>query len=61
MNPRRAHTFGRDRPGRRRVDVRLIVVGGDAAGGAAAANAKRGDPGLSVVMFERGDWTSYSA
>jgi flavin-dependent dehydrogenase len=43
------------------VDVRLIVVGGDAAGGAAAANAKRGDPEMDVIIFERGDWTSYSA
>ena len=41
--------------------VRLIVVGGDAAGGAAAANAKRRRPDLDVRMFERGDWTSYSA
>ena len=41
--------------------MRLIVVGGDAGGGAAAANAKRGDPSLEVVMFERGGWTSYSA
>ena len=41
--------------------MRLVVVGGDAAGGSAAATAKRRDPSLDVVMFERGDWTSYSA
>jgi NADPH-dependent 2,4-dienoyl-CoA reductase/sulfur reductase-like enzyme len=44
---------------------RLVVIGGDAAGGSAASQAKklaakRGDP-LDVVMFERGRTTSYSA
>jgi NADPH-dependent 2,4-dienoyl-CoA reductase/sulfur reductase-like enzyme len=46
------------------VDIpeQLVVIGGDAAGMAAAAQAKRlrGDT-LSVVAFERGDYTSYSA
>ncbi len=41
--------------------MRLVVVGGDAAGGSAAANAKRREPDAEVIMFERGDWTSYSA
>lgn len=41
--------------------MRLVVIGGDAAGGSTAANAKRGDPSIDVVMFERGPWTSYSA
>lgn len=41
--------------------MRLLVVGGDAAGASAASNAQRGDPALQIVMFERGPWTSYSA
>ncbi|MGY1712021.1 FAD-dependent oxidoreductase [Geodermatophilus sp. SYSU D00758] len=40
---------------------RLVVVGGDAAGGSAASQARKRDPGLDVVMFERGRATSYSA
>lgn len=41
---------------------RLIVIGGDAAGMAAASTAKKrlGDA-LDVLVFERGHWTSYSA
>ena len=40
---------------------RLIVVGGDAAGMSAAAQAKRHRPDLEIVVFERGPYTSYSA
>lgn len=40
---------------------RLAVVGGDAAGMSAAAQAKRRDPELDVVVYERGAWSSYSA
>jgi len=40
---------------------RLVVVGGDAAGMSAAAQAKRRRPDLEVVVFERGPHTSYSA
>ena len=40
---------------------RLIVIGGDAAGMSAAAAARRGDPDLEIVAFERGSHTSYSA
>ncbi|TBL29109.1 MULTISPECIES: FAD-dependent oxidoreductase [unclassified Micromonospora] len=42
---------------------RLIVVGGDAAGMAAAAQARRrrGREDLEIVAFERGHYTSYSA
>ncbi len=40
---------------------RLVVVGGDAAGMSAAAQAKRQNPSLEVVVFERGPHTSYSA
>lgn len=42
---------------------RLVVVGGDAAGMSAASQARRlrGPEELSIVAFERGDFTSYSA
>jgi NADPH-dependent 2,4-dienoyl-CoA reductase/sulfur reductase-like enzyme len=40
---------------------RLVVVGGDAGGMAAATNARRRDPGLEIVALEKGAWTSYSA
>ncbi len=39
----------------------LVVVGGDAAGMSAASKAKRDDPELEVVVFERGEWVSYGA
>lgn len=37
------------------------MIGGDAGGMSAAALAKRRDPGLEIVVFERGAYTSYSA
>ena len=40
---------------------RLAIVGGDAAGMSAASTARRRDPQLEVVAFERGPYTSYSA
>ncbi len=40
---------------------RLAIVGGDAAGMSAASIARRRDPQLDVVAFERGPHTSYSA
>jgi len=40
---------------------RLAVIGGDAAGMSAAATARRRDPDLEIVAFERGGHTSYSA
>jgi NADPH-dependent 2,4-dienoyl-CoA reductase/sulfur reductase-like enzyme len=40
---------------------RLAIVGGDAAGMSAASIARRRDPELDVVAFERGPYTSYSA
>ncbi|SCG33870.1 FAD-dependent oxidoreductase [Micromonospora halophytica] len=42
---------------------RLIVIGGDAAGMAAASQARRrrGRDDLEIVAFERGHFTSYSA
>ena len=41
--------------------VRLVVIGGDAAGMSAAAQAKRLDRELEVLTFEKGPHTSYSA
>jgi len=41
--------------------MRLIVIGGDAAGMSAASQAKRRRPELEVVVFERGPHTSFSA
>jgi len=43
------------------VPERLAVVGGDAAGMSAAAVARRRDPDLEILAFERGPYTSYSA
>ena len=39
----------------------FVVIGGDAAGMSAASKAKRDDPDLEVVVFERGEWVSYGA
>jgi len=45
------------------VTRRLVVVGGDAGGMSAAAQARRRAPAdvLEIVAFERGGYTSYSA
>jgi NADPH-dependent 2,4-dienoyl-CoA reductase/sulfur reductase-like enzyme len=43
------------------VVERLVVVGADAAGMAAAAQARRLEPYLEIVALEKGGWTSYSA
>lgn len=40
---------------------RLAIIGGDAAGMSAASQARRRDPDLEIVAFERGPYTSYSA
>ena len=40
---------------------KLVVIGGDAAGMSAASQAKRRQPGMEVVVFERGPHTSFSA
>ena len=40
---------------------RLVVVGGDAAGMSAASQARRKDPGLEIVAYERGRYVSYGA
>lgn len=39
----------------------FVVVGGDAAGMSAASKAKREEPDLDIVVFEKGDWVSYAA
>ncbi|WP_135306096.1 FAD-dependent oxidoreductase [Haloarcula amylovorans] len=39
----------------------FVVVGGDAAGMSAASKAKREDPEMDVVVFEKGEWVSYAA
>lgn len=40
---------------------RLLIIGGDAAGMSAASQARRMNPELEIVAFERGPHTSYSA
>lgn len=39
---------------------RFVVIGADAAGMSAAAEARRTDPELEIVAFERGAYASYS-
>src|SRR6056297_1750635 len=39
----------------------FVVIGGDAAGMSAASKAKRENPELEVIVFEKGDWVSYAA
>ncbi len=40
---------------------RLVVIGGDAAGMAAASEVRRRRPDMEVIALEKGHWTSYSA
>lgn len=40
---------------------RLLVIGGDAGGMAAASQARRLKPYMEIVALEKGDYTSYSA
>jgi NADPH-dependent 2,4-dienoyl-CoA reductase/sulfur reductase-like enzyme len=40
---------------------RLVVIGGNAAGMTAAAQARRRRPDLEIVVFERGQYVSYAA
>ena len=40
---------------------KLIVIGGDAAGMSAASKVRREQPGRQIIVFERGNHTSYSA
>ncbi len=39
---------------------RFVVIGADAAGMSAASEARRADPGLEIVAFDRGGFASYS-
>lgn len=39
----------------------FVVIGGDAAGMSAASKAKRENPDLDVIVFEKGEWVSYAA
>lgn len=41
--------------------MRLVVIGGVAAGLSAAARARRVDPGLEIIVLEKGATISYSA
>ena len=41
--------------------MKIIVVGGDAAGMSAASQIKRQKTGYEVIVFERGDYISYAA
>ncbi len=43
------------------VRERLLVIGGDAGGMAAASQARRLRPDLEIIALEKGHWTSYSA
>src|SRR5688500_691435 len=44
------------------MSQRLVVIGGDAGGMAAASQARRRRPDdLEIVALEKGRWTSYSA
>ena len=40
---------------------RMVVVGGVAGGASAAAKAKRENPELEVVVYEKSGWVSYGA
>ncbi|MGH8934153.1 MAG: FAD-dependent oxidoreductase [Egibacteraceae bacterium] len=40
--------------------MRLLVIGGDAAGMSAASHVRRADSGAEIVVVERGPYTSYS-
>src|SRR5690348_6580167 len=41
--------------------MRLVVIGGVAAGLSAAARARRLDPGLEILVLEKGETISYGA
>lgn len=43
------------------MDETFVVIGGDAAGMSAASKAKRDEPDLDVIVFEKGKWVSYGA
>ncbi|MEF8806947.1 FAD-dependent oxidoreductase [Natronomonas sp.] len=43
------------------MDDTFVVIGGDAAGMSAASKAKRENPEMDIIVFEKGEWVSYAA
>jgi NADPH-dependent 2,4-dienoyl-CoA reductase/sulfur reductase-like enzyme len=43
------------------MDDTFVVIGGDAAGMSAASKAKRENPEMEIIVFEKGQWVSYAA
>jgi len=43
------------------MNKKVVVIGGGAGGPSVAAEAKRRDPALDVVMLEAGEFISYAA
>jgi NADPH-dependent 2,4-dienoyl-CoA reductase/sulfur reductase-like enzyme len=43
------------------VEERLVVIGGNAGGMSAAAQARRHSRDLEIVVFERGAYVSYGS
>lgn len=43
------------------VNNKLVVIGGDAAGMSAASKVRREQPDREIIVFEKSDFTSYSA
>lgn len=41
--------------------MKVVVIGGDAAGMSAASQVKRQKPDWDVIVFERGKYISYAA
>ena len=41
--------------------TKLVIIGGDAAGMSAAAQARRSAPNMEIVVFERSPYVSYAA
>jgi NADPH-dependent 2,4-dienoyl-CoA reductase/sulfur reductase-like enzyme len=43
------------------MQERFVIIGGDAAGMSAASKARRENPGLEIIVLEKGNWASYGA
>lgn len=43
------------------TDDTLVIIGGDAAGMSAASKVRREQPGRKIIVFEKSQYTSYSA
>jgi NADH dehydrogenase FAD-containing subunit len=39
----------------------VVIIGGGAGGPSAAAEAKRRDPSLNILIVEKGDYISFAA